>query len=171
MKKRDIKRTVVITMLLLCMAVVPVLAYFTANAKAGGELSLTFGTVTELKEEVEDFVKSVKIANTGDEQSEPVWVRVRAYSGSTYPLEIEGEGWTAESDGWYYYESPIAPGEETKVLRVAVTGIPEADAEDHEYAQINVAVVYETVAVMYAADGSYLDANWTRPLDTGTVEP
>ena len=34
MKKRDIKRTVVITMLLLCMAVVPVLAYFTANAKA-----------------------------------------------------------------------------------------------------------------------------------------
>ena len=181
MKKKTYLLSLLAIALIMCCVLQPALAYFTANAQADGSVPLYFSTSTELKEEVKDFAKGVSIENTGGEHPEyadPVWVRVKAFSGVTYPLEVSGlaeeneEGWHYnEEDEWYYFSLPVEVGESTDTITFTVTGIPDKEDEDHQFAQIVVGVVYETTAVRYAEDGSILPADWTLKLDTGTLSP
>ena len=184
MKKRSYLLILLAAVLTVCILVQPALAYFTDRTNATGSIPVVFGTTTELYEDVDDFIKTVIIGNTGDpETDELIWVRARAYAGVTYPLEVTlADGWYDGEDGWYYYETPLVPGATddpetspagsvTTGLKVEVTEIPEADAGDHMYTQINVAVVYETASVHYNEDGTIKPANWNIILDNGTSAP
>ena len=123
----------------------------------------------EIQEDFKDWTKTVSIENT---EGSPVWIRARAYAGVTYPLVVTGEsGWYDGGDGWWYYSAPVADFETTANLYVSITGIPAADAEDHQFASFNVAVVYESTRVHYGEDGEPLAADWNAVLDTGTAAP
>ena len=106
-------------------------------------------------------------------ESDPIWVRARAFSGETYPL-VEAPAaagdWVKQGE-WWYYQKPLLAGELTSPITFEITGIPEKDAEDHMYTSFNVAVVYESTLVHYNEDGSIVgnamtNKNWTRFLDT-----
>ena len=182
MKKRSYLLILLAAVLTVCILVQPALAYFTDRTNAKGSIPVTFGTTTELYESVVGFTKTISIGNTGDpETDELIWVRARAYAGVTYPLAVTlADGWYDGEDGWYYYGTPLVPGATqdppaagsvTTGLKVEVTEIPEADAGDHMYTQINVAVIYETASVHYGEDGNILPANWNIILDNGTSAP
>lgn len=142
-------------------------AYFTTYATAKGTIQLPLNERTEINEEFENWTKSVTIKNTApadDAASMAVFVRVKAFSGSAYPLEFSGSGWQLDSeDGYYYYNAPLAPEESTSVLDIKINGVP-ADAKPD--ASFNVAVIYETTPVLYKPDGTPY-ADWTDILDAG----
>ena len=177
MRKKTLILSLLALALILCVCIEPAMAYFTANDKADGKVPIYFGTRTVIEEEFKDFVKSVRIKNTGGEKpqyAEAVWVRAKAFAGSSYTLTFEGEeGWstTPDENGWYYFNVPVEVGEATTVLKVSIKGVPAKTDEDHAFAQFNVAVVHETAPVHYNEDGSYKAADWTAkfPDDDNTT--
>lgn len=142
-------------------------SYFTTYATAKGTIELPLSERTEINEDFADWTKSVTISNTApadDPASMTVFVRARAFAGSTYPLVYTSDGsWTLGTDGYYYYSDPVAPGEVTSKLDVRITGVPEDAADD---ASFNVVVIYETTPALYRADGTPY-ADWTDVLNTG----
>lgn len=139
-------------------------AYFTSYATTRGSLPITLGTQTEITEDFNNWTKSVSITNSAD--SSPVFIRVKAFSGSTYELLYSGDDlWTPGADGFYYYANPVNPGESTSVLQILIDKIPPLAAEGNEF---NVVVVYESTLALYNANGEAY-ANWDNILDTGNV--
>ena len=185
MKQKSWILSLLALVLIACAMVQPALAYFTANTEANGAIPLNFHYQTKIEEYVEDFMKSVVIVNTGGdepENAEPVWVRARAYSGVTYPLIITGgTGWSEDTEdpeepNWWYFADPVPvqTSEEngkTTPLVVQITGIPEKEAEGHEFANFNVSVVYETARVYYDINGDPLPADWTLVVDKASTSP
>lgn len=102
-------------------------AYFTTHAEAVGGHTINLGDYTEITETFTDRTKHVVIRNQATDagQSIPVFIRVKAFSGSSNPLtysEPDGlSNWTPAADGYHYYTLPVAPGEETTQLDVKVT--------------------------------------------------
>jgi hypothetical protein len=116
-----------------------------------------------VEETVVNWVKYITITNEGDGQS--VYVRATAFAGSQYLLTYsDGSGsWTPGSDGYYYYQDILAPGESSEQLLVRIDNIPE-DAVD-----FNVVVVYESTPVLYDADGNPY-ADWDQKVVLSTEE-
>lgn len=155
------------------------LAYFTANTTAAGGYEVEVGAPsTDITETFGDWTKHVSVTNTGEV---PVYVRVRAFSGSQYTLSYDGSGWTLKN-GYYEYDTVLEVGATTSGLDIKIEGVPQ-DAADKD--TFNVVVIYErTPAVQYNKDGSMkLDENgkplpdWSYsvrqesefPTDTGNV--
>ena len=65
-------------------------AYFTTYTEAAGGYTVHLGDRTEITEEFTNWTKHVVI--TSEEDSEPVYIRVRAFCGSRYTLQYSGEG-------------------------------------------------------------------------------
>ncbi len=170
MKQKCYWLSLLALVLILSLAVTPALAYFTSNARADGAKPLNLGTQTHIEEYVKDLEKSVIISCDND--SNPVWVRAIAYVGEGFTLSVGGSGWTARSDGWYYYGSYlyVAPGHDpaaapgptqiANTFTVAVTGIPTYD--EFPVQDFNVSVQYECIPVEFGADGQALPADWTN---------
>ena len=164
------KRSYLFGLLALCLilitAVPQTLAYFTGHVDADGSVPVYLIEKTEIQESFKDWVKDVTVENT---EGRSVWIRARAYWGQTFNVEVSGSGWTYnESDGWWYCDEPIAAGETTPSLKVAIKDIPETVTED-EMNEFNIAVVYESTPVYYNEDGSAKAADWTSTLDQRTV--
>ena len=136
-------------------------AYFTTYVSAKGGYEVSWKHKEDIHEEFRDWSKYITI--TSEESSVPVYVRVKAFAGSTYELDYEGTGWTYNSaDGYYYYNSVLEGGGETEKLRVGIGNIPVNPKDDMNF---NVVVVYETIPVQYGEDGSMIapqDADWTQ---------
>ena len=163
-QKRSLLLSLLALVLILCALVQPAWAYFTCNSEANGAVTISFLRRTDITEEVDGLTKNVTIQNDPS-STVSVWVRARAYTGSQYSLNIGGTGWTAGADGWWYYGTPVAPGDSTAGLAVTLEAtVPEGE----ELPTINVAVVYESTTAFYNADGSFKDADWNAVLDTGT---
>lgn len=138
------------------LAVGNALAYFTAHVETAGGHPIFLNRQTEIREEVTDWKKSVTIISTGDA---PCFVRARAYCGSIYSLSFfPGEKWEEQDDGWWYYTSPLAPGEQTSVLEIAIDSIPVADRDNPP--DFHVIVVQEHTAALYREDGTPY-ADWS----------
>ena len=132
------------------------LAYFTTTTQAQGGYMLRMGH-GQITETYSNSIKHVVVSNTGDQ---PIWVRARAFAGSTYSFTYASDGkWTTGADGWVYYLEPVSS--QTEELRVVID-FPEA-REDLDF---NVAVVYETAPVLYASNGAVLPADWDQALTT-----
>ena len=134
-------------------------AYFTTSTGAAGGRTLQVGSNPDIEEEFSGWIKTVIVSN--GEDSQPVYVRARAFGGSAYTLQYQDESgrWTAGEDGYYYYSDIVGAGESTSPLRVGIDGIPE------EGGSFNVAVIYESTPVQYHEDGSPY-ADWEIRLET-----
>ena len=133
------------------------LASFTTYAYALGGKPIRLGSENEIHEEFSSWTKHVTIQANAD--SEPVFVRARAYADENVSLTITDESgaWTDGGDGWYYYAYVLAAGESTRELLVRISGLP-ADAQIGT--DFNVVVVYECTRALYRADGTpYPDWN------------
>ena len=135
-------------------------AYFTTYVTAKGGYEVSWEHHERMNEDFHDWNKYVSI--TSKEGSVPVYVRVKAFTGSKYILSYEGEAWEYnEIDGYYYYKTLLYGGETTSSLKIEITNIPTV-AEDGD--NFNVVVIYETVPAQTNEEGGYLsptEADWT----------
>ena len=165
MKKRHVLLAVLAAAMVLSIGIGSAFAYFTFSAEAEGAVPIKVNTYTTIEEpDVIDWVKQVVIGN--DEDSEPVFVRAKAFAGSEYSLIYDGEGWTEGEGGWYYYNEALPAGAKANVFLVGIGNIPKDAVEGQSF---NVAVVYESTPVQYRADGTAY-ADWDIKLDTGSSE-
>ncbi len=136
-------------------------AYFTTYVTAKGGYEVSWEHHEKITEEFVDWNKYVTI--TSEEGSIPVYVRVKAFAGSSYQLVYEGTGWTYNSaDGYCYYDSVLQGGGTATGLRVGIDNVPANPKEGMDF---NVVVVYETIPIQYGADGSMIEpakADWTQ---------
>lgn len=139
-------------------------AYFTTSTGAAGSRTLQVGSNPDMEEEFSGWTKTVTVTN--GEDSQPVYVRARAFSGSAYTLSYQDESgrWSSGDDGFYYYSDIVNAGESTSPLRVGIDGIPDQGGS------FNVAVIYESTPVRYHEDGSPY-ADWEIRLEIlGTTD-
>lgn len=144
-------------------------AYFTTFSEAAGGYTIHLGDRTEFTEEFSNQTKHVVI--TSDADSEPVYVRAKAFSGSNYPLTYSGEGWTLGADDYYYYSHILTGGASTEGLDIRIDGI-SVDGEEAEKNYFNVVVIYESTPVRYHEDGSAYtiqETDWNELLDSGST--
>ena len=161
MKERKWLLPLLALALIAAVSVAPAMAYFTTFTRASGGYTLYRETTTEIHEEYSDWKKDITIKNT---EGKPVYVRARAYAGSTFELTYSGTGWTQKDDGWWYYGTPLTEGQTAGALRVAIGNVPKAQ----EGGAFNVAVVYESTPVQYKEDGTPF-ADWSMILEGETV--
>lgn len=144
-------------------------AYFTTYARAGGNYRIELGDTTEIEEDYSDWTKKITI--TSREDSQPVYVRARAFGGSTYPIRYRDEygNWEQNADDGYWYYTPVLyAGESTTELIVEIRDVPDAsDMNEGQQERFHVVVVYESTPVRYDAEGRAY-ADWSVLLDTGT---
>lgn len=144
-------------------------AYFTTFSEAAGGYTIHLGDQTEFTEEFSDQTKHLVV--TSDADSEPIYVRAKAFSGSPYPLTYSGEGWTLGADDYYYYGSVVNGGESTQALDIRISNIP-MDGEKAEKDYFNVVVIYESTPVKYHEDGTAYtisETDWSELLDSGST--
>lgn len=153
--------------LVLNAGVCPANAYFTTYAEARGGAAVRLGDRTEIEEECSDWTKSVVVTSSPD--SQPVYIRARAFCGSSYVLEYGSESgkWERrDDDGYYYYSDIVYGGESTEALEIKIGNIPQEPEDGQEF---NVVVIYESTPVRYGADGEAY-ADWTVVLDAGRAQ-
>lgn len=141
------------------------MAYFTTYVKAKGGYEITLGSQTEIKEDVKDMTKEIKITNTGETDC---YVRVKVFCGSqieiSYAGAVDGDGnayWTKGDDGYWYYKDILPAGATSEEFQVKIT-VPEGYKES-----FNVIVVQESTPVKYREDGTPY-ADWNAKVDTKT---
>lgn len=154
---------VLAVLLVLCVHMGSAYAYFTMYTQAEGGYPIHLGGKGEINEKVAEWTKFVTI--TADEDSQPIFVRVKAYCRSDMALIYDdADGWTLKDDEFAYYANPIEAGQSTSELKIHIDKIP---AEAVEGDSFNVIVVYETTPVQYDESGNAV-ANWNQTL---TVVP
>ena len=145
--------------LILGAGIRPAMAYFTTYATAKGGYVLHLGHETEIHEEYGERSKIVSIENK--ENAAPVFVRVKGFSGSQYPLQYSGTNWEPDpnKEGFWRYKLPVAGGQTTPdKLTIRIADIPAGAEKDDSF---NVIVICESVPVVYKADGTPdLDTSW-----------
>lgn len=136
--------------LILASSIGTAVAYFTTYATAKGGYVIHLGEETEIEEEFSDWTKHVVI--TSKPNSSSVFVRVKAFSGKNYPLEISGSGWTLGTGDYWYYNDVLPGNAQTSQLDIEIKDVPTKEAAAGD--EVNVTVIYECVLAIYKADGS-----------------
>ena len=184
-KIRNICLSLLAAASVLAMGVNGALAYFTTYTTAEGGLPIHLGDRTEI---VEDFSNKTKhITITSDADSEPVYIRARAFC-TRYPFayrSVVDGAWTrdpgnnhlipdADAGQYWYYTAIVNGGESTSTLDVIIE-IPSKDdlaasgqpgLEDGD--SFNVIVIYESTPVRYDENGDPY-ADWNEKLDVVTA--
>lgn len=159
MKRAKILLASLIAGMILCIGIVPVYGYFTANTQSSGGLEIK-PIDTSIRETVLENSKQLVIENS--EKGAPVYVRARGFSGDdSAGLTYSGEtGWVDGGDGWWYYTPLLLPknsaqeqpGTTTKLIvdiSKIIPGTDKAEPGDN----FNVVVVYESVLPMDGVEG------------------
>ena len=153
------KKIPIMAILLLCLVNVPsALSYFTTYVRAKGSLQLHLQEHTKIHEpDVVEWKKHVEIAV--DKDSDPVFVRVRAFAPSEIEDDLQylGEGWQLKEDGYAYYDK-VLQAEETAAVDVFIA---ERPADPQEGDTFHVVVIYESVPALYDAQGNAY-ADWSQ---------
>ena len=167
--KTDNKRLLVMLISFALIAVLAVgtsIAYFTTYTAAKGSQTIQLGYHTEFTEEYDDFVKSLVVHN--DEKSDQyVFVRAKAFADSSVTVtysDYDGK-WNPGEDDFYYFTDPLAPGEDTSVLKVNMVA-PEEPKEGDDF---TVVVIHESIPAKYRDDGTPY-ADWNEVLEITEVE-
>lgn len=162
MKRKQWLLAVLALGLVLGASIGPISAYFTTYASAKGGYPIYLGSTTTVYEEFSRWTKHVTI--TSEEDSQPVFVRARAYCGETYEVSYDGaDAWTDGGDGFWYCDAILNGGEATAPLDVHIENVPAATEPGESF---NVVVVYETTPVQFDEAGEPY-ADWSITLDTG----
>ena len=152
---------VLAAVLIILSTAVPVLAYFTATVHVKGSRTISLGSSAQMEENFGSWQK--KIVVRADDDSQPVYVRVRAFAGSTFELEYDSDGsWYDGGDGFWYYTEILNAGENTSELVVTIKNIPDDPAAGDAF---SIAVIQEYTPVRYTSSGeAYSD--WDSQLET-----
>lgn len=166
MKKRQLALSLLALLLVLCSSLHGSMAYFTTYVIVEGGYDVRFGTDISIIEQVTAWAKRLVVHITED--SEPVFVRAKAYSGSQYELAYEApsQRWTAGDDGYYYYDTILYGGQSAEELIVHIGNVRDPARQDDEF---HVVVCYETTPVLYQEDGTPY-ADWNMILYSGEEE-
>ena len=137
--------------MILLVSVPSSLAYFYTYTKAEGQISVHLEDKTELKEEFKDGMK--KVTFSADDNSDPVFIRAKAFTTGNIPIDYDlSEGWSAGSDGYYYYANPVDGKSDTAMPKDAnpfnVTITYPAEAKDGD--THNVVVIHEATAALFS---------------------
>ena len=162
MKRKQWLLAALALVLVLGASIGPISAYFTTYAAAKGGYPIHLGSSTTVYEEFSRWTKHVTVTSEAD--SQPVYVRARAFWGETYAVTYDGaSGWTDGGDGFWYYDAILKGGEATAPLDVHIENVPAAVEPGENF---NIVVVYETTPVQYDEAGEAY-ADWSITLDTG----
>lgn len=166
MKKKSLIISSIAAALVVTASIGSAFAYFSTYEEAKGGYTIHLGDYEEATEDFQEWTK--KLVVTSDPKSnEEVYVRAIAYAGSQYNLTYSepngGSSWTLGSDGFFYYNQPMKPGESTAELDIHIGNIPEA-INMQDPTQFNVVVVYECTRAQYKADGTPY-ADWSKKLE------
>lgn len=152
MKTRWLYTIAAALIIISCSAVKPAIAYFTDTISKDGKILVTLGDgeLDEIDENVTAMVKRISIKNTG---AYDVFVRAKAIFPAGIEVEKEeSTGWGDLTDGYYYYDEIVSPGESTERLNLKITSSIDDD--------FNVIIIQEATKVLYDADGNpYADWN------------
>jgi hypothetical protein len=163
--------TAIAVMLVMSAAMGSAWAYFTSFSSAKGSVALKLGHEEHIDEEFSDWQKVLDIQSTED--SNPVYLRMRAYSAD-YPVTYDNnDNWTKVGD-WMYYNKDLKPGkklsESGDALLVQINNVPKSgDAGLEDGKTFNVIVVYESTEVQYDEQGNMIpatEADWSKKVDT-----
>lgn len=169
MKTRKLLLTALALSLVLALGIGGTWAYFTTYAEAKGDKEIGFKYEADIEETVTGLEKDITIVVK--DESQPVYARVKAYTGSEYKLDTTASSdWTLKDDGYCYYNKVLYANDNAKGLKFKLAGIPE-DAEDGLTA--NIVVLYETTPVFFVEkDGKMVPScDWTdNKLDRTIVE-
>ena len=177
MKKRTLILAVLAVVLVLGASIGSAVAYFTTYATARGGYVIHLGGWTEIEEDIVNNRKTVRIFNRAQSDEDigqyPVFVRVKAFTDSDGTLDYDanaGSLWQPRNDGYWYYQKAIYAGtsehpEDAVTDPFVVTiNLSRALKEGEE---LDVIVVYDSVAAVFNADGSPdLDTAWA----TGDIQ-
>ena len=160
MSKRKLIIFALMVIMTLAISVSGTFAYFSTYTRVDGTAPIELGEKTKFKEEEVEGGKHVIITALDD--SDPVYVRVKAFAFEEIleQLEYTGEHWTKDGD-WYYYDLPLHAGE-SAVIDITLKEDAEIEAEE-----FNIIVVYEFIPATLGADGQ-LYADWNADWE---IEP
>ena len=170
MMNKRIKAGIIIAVMILMTAMISVpstLAYFTAYTRIKGTVSVVLNETCDFKEEKgkdpedkdDDTYYDKIVTITAGEDSDPIFVRVRAFASSEIQerLEYVTKGEWTESDGWYVYNDVLYANDKA-VMRILIDKI-NLDEET-----FNVSVVYEYIPAIVNENGEFVpdwNATWT----------
>ena len=178
MKKRTLILAVLAVVLVLSASIGSAVAYFTTYATARGGYVIHLGGRTEIEEDIVNNRKTVRIFNRAQSDEDigkyPVFVRVKAFTDSDGTLDYSanaGSLWQPKNDGYWYYQKPLYAGtaahSEGAVTDPAFTVDISLNRALKEGEELDVIVVYDSVAAVFNADGSPdLDTAWA----TGDIQ-
>lgn len=167
--------TAIAVMLVMSAVMGSAWAYFTSFSHAKGSVALKLGHEDHIEEKFDNWEKVLDIVS--DKDSNPVYLRMRAYSAE-YGVTYEGnDNWTDEqSDKWVYYKKVLPPGKKLSdddikdELKVQINNVPKSGDEGLQDGKtFNVIVVYESTEVQYDEAGEPLTwdkVDWTKKVDT-----
>ncbi len=166
MKRRTLYLAALALILVLGAGIGESLAYFSTYAEAKGGYVIDLGDRTEMTEEFSNWTKRLTITNAED--SEAVFIRVKAFCGSSYTLSFsDADGrWSPGADGYWYYADPVAGGEATGELQLRIGGVPASVTDGDSF---NVIVIYESSPARWREDGTAY-ADWSVILDRVSTE-
>lgn len=157
-KRFNIIMAALAAVLVLCMGAGTAMAYFTSYALTDGTYPVKIGEKTRITEEFSAWTKHVCI--TADPESDPVYIRARAYHSDAYGIEYSDpeNAWEYRDDGFWYYKDILYAGGTTPELTVKIAGVPEDITDPLAF---GVAVIYESTPVRYDDAGSPY-ADWAQ---------
>ena len=163
MIKKELFIVLAVLVMIVAVSVPSAMSYFSTYTETLGTKELHFIYSSEFNESVDGNKKIITIK--ADADSEPIFVRVKYFAPAGVNVSpIDDTVFWQERNGYYYYYQPIAGGEETKslVLAINITG-------DHEEGDVeHVIVIYEAIPAKYNDNGigfiDWKDANWNTDL-------
>ena len=160
--------------MLITASVRPAMSYFTTYVTAKGGYAVHISENSQIDELVDDLTKKITLTNTDARTTE--YVRARAITSSRFPVTYTlGTNWVKGTgdDKFYYYTEPLAPGAKTESTLDVKIELPK-NTKASEVANFNVVFVYESVPVIYGADGKPLPYNdpatWSQTITTDKQE-
>lgn len=162
MKRKQIIGLTALFALILSASVPSTIAYFTTYASALGRVEISLQAETEIIEQLpEPYSKHVQVQL--DQGSQPVYVRVRAFSSSTYPVTPRPSSTNWRQNGQYWeYAIPLFPEEGRNITDEIIF---EIDPKEDETQDFNIVVVSESIPVEFDENGNPLPADWNKTIE------
>ena len=176
MKKINLILAVLAVVLVLCASIGAASAYFTTYADARGGYVIHMKYESEISEDVEGNVKSVKISNypTGPNPVNgiyPIFVRARVFAGNDVNVAVKTDNtyWDGPTGDYYFYTIPLFTGESSDILTITVS--PATNSTVRPGDPIDVLVTYESVPAVFTPAGAPdMQTSWANGEATHTIE-
>ena len=159
------KITVLAALVMVLLVTVPrAYSYFTAYVRLQGKVTISLQDSSVIEEpSVEQGIKHVMIK--ADDDSDPIFIRVRVFAADEVEISTESAGWTLSEDGYYYYDTPIdGKADDLFQQQVALELSVKLPADASE--RYNVIVIYEASPALQDENGQWY-ADWNQIIGGG----